>query len=475
VTGQELVKLSYNDFFQGPPGSPCDNQNRGDPVVLYDPQVDRWIVTDFALPGPDYYECLAVSQSGDPLSGGWYFYALQANTGDFSSFWHDYPKLGVWSDGWYMSANMYSHDQNDYGGARIWALDRQDAIVGNPIDLIYFNCTDFTHCSSLLPANLRGVLPPSGSPEYLSNLELPDSIHIWKFHTDWTDPVNSSFTGPVPLTVADFSTYLTLPQKQAPEWRLDSLGDRLMFQLQYRNINGVESLYANHSVASAGAGGIRWYEVRNPGDNPYIYQQGTYQPDGNFRWMGSIAADKEGNIALGYSVAGSDLFPSIRYAGRLAGETLNLLTQNEASLVEGGGAQIGTDRWGDYSSMSVDPVDDCTFWYTQEYLPASSNLWHTRIGSFKYPSCGEPKGTLEGYVYDPSTNLPWAGAPVVAQGNGLTYTTLTDQYGYYRMQLLGGSYSVTGGPFLPGFADTKNDFARLTSLKTTILDFPYTP
>jgi hypothetical protein len=250
----------------------------------------------------------------------------------------------------------------------------------------------------------------------------------------------------------------------------------MMFQLQYRYINGIETLYANHSVGNGEMGGIRWYEIRDPRGTPYIFQQGTYQPDRNFRWMGSIAADKDGNIAIGYSVSGKDMFPSIRYAGRLAGEIPGVLTHNEASLIEGTGSQVGSTRWGDYSSLSVDPVDDCTFWYTQEYMKVTGNDWQTRIGSFKFPSCGEPKGSIEGYIYDPSTSLPWAGAPVTAIGAGSTFSTVADHNGFYTMSLLAGSYDLTAGPFLPGYPDTQvtSDVSVSPSLSTT-LDFQFKP
>ncbi len=385
TTGAELVNLPYNTFFQGPAGSPCDTQNRGDVVVLYDAQVDRWIVTDFSLPsGGPYLECIAVSQTEDPVAGGWYFYALQTNTGDMANNWNDYPKLGVWADGWYMSANMFPLSDNPFG-VRVWALDRTSMMSGVLIER-HFDCFSSV-CGSLLPGNLRGAQPPIGSPEYFSNFSFPNVLNLWQFHVDWVTPANSTFTGPVSIQVADFQQIDTIPQMGTGQ-ALDSLGDRLMMQLQYRNLNGVEALYVNHTVLSGGVAGVRWYEVRDPAGTPVLFQQGTYQPDNNYRWMGSIAADGEGNIALGYSVSSNTLFPSIRYTGRLAGETPSLLTQNEASLIEGTGSQTGSNRWGDYSAMTIDPSDDCTFWYTQEYLSVTGGNWQTRIGSFKFPSCG---------------------------------------------------------------------------------------
>jgi hypothetical protein len=464
ATGQELVNLPFNTFFQGPIGTPCDNENRGDVVVLYDALVQRWLVTDFALPatGPDY-QCFAVSQSEDPVSGGWYFYAMPAN---FGTSWQDYPKFGVWADGWYMSANMF----DPWIGARVWALDRASMITGGALIPQAFNAG--SAFGSLLPANLRGALPPTeGTPEYFASVDFPNKLNLWQFHVDWDTPANSTFTQIASLTVADFQLIWDIPQLGTGQL-LDSLGDRLMMQLQYRNLNGVEALYVNHTVDTGGLAGIRWYEIRDPGGIPVVFQQSTYQPDDKYRWMGSIAADGEGNIAVGYSVSSTTMYPSIRYAGRLAGETPNLLTQNEASLIEGTGSQVGSNRWGDYSAMTVDPVDDCTFWYTQEYFTVTSGNWQTRIGSFKFPSCGQPKGTVSGYVRNSVTNQPIAGVPLFVQGAEYNFSTTTDGAGYYSIDLIEGSYDMTAGPFLPGYPGT--DLVNSVSVtvgNTTSQDF----
>ncbi len=476
ASGTRVVGLDFNTFFQGPSGSVCDNQNSGDPVVLYDEQVDRWVVTDFAWVnfnnGP-FYECIAVSKSGDPVSGGWWFYALRADTGNLTGFLNDYPKLSVWSDGWYMSANMFGPSNF---AVRVWALDRAAAMNGDPLTEIHFDCTDLAFCASLLPANVRGSLPPSGAPDYFANVMFPNSLNLWQFHADFATPGNSTFTGPVTLTVADFVGGVEVPQK-APGENVDSLGDRMMFQLQYRNFGSYEALYATHTVASSGANAIRWYEVRDPGGTPLLFQQGTYQPDSNYRWMGSISADQEGNIAVGYSVSSTQMFPAIRYAGRLNGESPNQLTQNEATLIQGTGAQQGGfGRWGDYSDMSIDPNDQCTFWYTQEYYVTTGSNWQTRIGAFKFPSCGQSKGSIAGYVYNSVTNLPVVGAPVVAVGTSYNFTTLTDASGHYSMDLIEGSYDMTAGPLLPGYPGTDTALGvNVTVGNTTAQDFHLAP
>jgi hypothetical protein len=220
------------------------------------------------------------------------------------------------------------------------------------------------------------------------------TLNLWKFHVDFTNPQNSTFIGPTPIAgVSPFTapcpdTQGCIPQP-ATATSLDALGDRLMYRLAYRNFGDHESIVANHTVvADTGATGVRWYEIRDPNGTPAIYQQGTFAPDTDNRWMASIAMDKAGNIGVGYSVSSSGTFPSIRYTGWEVGDTFGTL-QNESFLVVGGGSQTGYNRWGDYSAMRIDPSDDCSFWYTQEYQATTQFAnWNTRIGSFRFPSCG---------------------------------------------------------------------------------------
>jgi hypothetical protein len=382
-TGTRLAAFTFNTFFDGT-GTPCDAANQGDPVVLYDSLSGRWIITDFAWSstrGP-FYECIAVSKTTDPVAGGWWFYALNAG----ATALNDYPKLGVWADGIYMSANMFNRAKT-YAGAKVWALNRSDMINGLPLRSVAF--TLGTSYFSLIPSNLLGsTLPPTGEPAFFMSLYAPSTMRLWKFHVDWTNTSLSTFTGPTAITVASFTKpTVRVPQLGSTEV-LDTLGDRLMVQLQYRNLGGVESLWWNHTVVSGAVTGLRWYEIRNPNGTPTVYQQGTYQPDTNYRWMGSLAVDKLGNMALGYSVSSSTMYPAIRYAGRLATDALGTLGQGEATLIAGTGSQSGGyNRWGDYSAMSVDPADGCTFWYTTEYYETTGNNWQTRIGAFKFPSC----------------------------------------------------------------------------------------
>ena len=257
---------------------------------------------------------------------------------------------------------------------------------------------------------------------------------------------------------------------------LDVIGDRLMYRLQYRNFGGYAAMVVNHTVNSGGTAAIRWYELRNAGSGWTIHQQGTYSgdtPDGNHRWMGSMAMDHQGNMALGYSVTnGTGIYPSISYTGRLAGDGNGTLPQGETILLAGGGSQTGTHRWGDYSMMSVDPVDDCTFWYTQEYYPVTSGWdWHTRIASFKFPGCTTgPAGELSGTVRDEG-GIPLAGVTVTADdGAGIVLTTDSRDDGTYRFAALPvGTYTVTASKF--GYLDNVAAAVQIIDTATTTLDF----
>jgi hypothetical protein len=468
ATGAELVKISYNDFFDGT-GTLCDYSNRGDVIVLYDQMAGRWLITDFGWVGSSgpYYECIAISQSEDPVAGGWYFYALPANPSDPNAL-NDYPKLGVWPDAYYMSANMF---YGSVSGARVWALDREAMLNGQPLNWVAFNLG--SSYWSLLPSNVRGTPPPAGSPNYFVSLG-SSSLRLWKFHVDWANPGNSTFTGPTSIGVASYSTVGSIPQP-APGETVASLSDRLMYPLQYRNFGTHESLWVNHTVASGGVAGVRWYELRSPGGTPALYQQGTYQPDSTYRWMGSLAVDGQGNMAVGYSVSSSSVKPSIRYAGRLAGDPLNTLPQGEASIIEGTGVQLnGANRWGDYSAMTVDPVDDCTFWYTSEYYQVNSDRnWQTRIGSFKFPGCSALPTLHVGDIrmgyrtVAPGTYRLQAAVPVLdEQGAGLAGATVSARWTLPDGRT--GNQTATTGAY--GFAVFTRNFRQTGVYAITVLD-----
>jgi hypothetical protein len=256
-----------------------------------------------------------------------------------------------------------------------------------------------TSYGGLLPSDLDGTTaPPAGSPDYFMNFG-SNSLNLWKFHADFANSANTTFTGPTSIPVAAFSPACgggTCISQPSTGQRLDSLGDRLMYRLAYRNFPGSpghESLVVDHSVKVGKTRlstnvGVRWYEIRNPNGTPAVYQQGTFAPDSTSRWMGSIAMDKVGDIALGYSASSGSVYPGIRYTGRVPTDGLGTM-EAEQSIMTGGGSQLPKlSRWGDYSSMTVDPTDDCTFWYTNEYLKSSGTFnWSARIASFKFPAC----------------------------------------------------------------------------------------
>ena len=370
-------------------GGPCETTNSGDPVVLHDQIANRWVISQFSLPSSGNYQCFAISQTSDPL-GAYFRYAYLWS----SSLMNDYPHLGVWPDGYYMSVNEFLN-RASFAGAGAGVFERDKMLIGDPNArmVAFHQINDGGQLATDLDGN---TLPPAGTPNFFADWET-NAFHIWKFRVDWTNTANSSFTNFATIPVAAFDSGVgcsgrnCIPQPNTTV-RLDAITDRYMFRLAYRNFGTHQSLVTNHTVDATGANraGVRWYEVRSPNASPFVHQQGTYSPDTYHRWMGSIAMDQSGNIGLGYSVSSSTLFPSICYTGRLVTDPLGTMPQGEAVIQGGGGSQTGTaSRWGDYSSMAVDPVDDCTFWYTTEYYQATSNVgWRTRIASFKFPTCG---------------------------------------------------------------------------------------
>jgi hypothetical protein len=369
-------------------GGRCSTDNSGDPIVLYDKQAKRWIFTQFAVSSAPYYQCVAVSQTSD-ATGAYNRYAYS-----FGTNFPDYPKVGIWTDGYYFTFNLFAHGRT-FAGADLCALDRTTALAGGPAKLI---CSQLSKSyGGVLPADIDGAsgatgttqLPPSGTHEYFMNFG-SNSLNVWRMTPNYSAGT-VSVTGPTSIPVASFSEACgggtCIPQPGVTQ-QLDSLADRLMYRLSYRNFGGYASLLVNHSVAAGSSIGIRWYELRDSGTGPTVYQQGTYAPDSNYRWMGSIAQDKLGNMAVGYSLSnGSTIYPSIDFASRAPGDPLGLLSI-ETTLTSGTGSQKGHSRWGDYSAMSVDPVDDCTFWYTNEWLTQTGDfIWSTHVSHFKFGTC----------------------------------------------------------------------------------------
>jgi hypothetical protein len=245
---------------------------------------------------------------------------------------------------------------------------------------------------SFLPSDLDSPTPPpKGEPNFFLDLATTTSLHLYRFHVDFSAPLTSTFMGPVKIAVKPFTPACggrsCIPQ-QGTKQQLDSLGDRLMFRLAYRNFLSHESLVVNHSVkTSVAAAGVRWYEIRNPDRTPVVFQQSTFTDGARSAWMASIAMDGAGDIGLGFSESSSGMRPAIAYTGRVASDPLNTM-ELPAMIVAGNGSQIGVDRWGDYSGLAIDPMDDCTFWYVNQYYPTNSGfMFHTRVASFKFPTC----------------------------------------------------------------------------------------
>lgn len=396
---------------------PWTGTNDGDPIVLYDEYSDRWIATQFSLPnypsGP-FYELIAVSETGDP-TGAWYRYAYE-----FSNM-PDYPKFGVWPDGYYFTINQFAPPNLAWAGSAVCVLDRTAMTSGDPnAQMLFFNIG--TSYGSLLPADADDATPPAANtPNYLMNMST-NLLRLWEADIDWANTSNSTVSLVKSMSTQSFSySGITINQPGTSQ-TLDALSTRLMYRLQYRNFGAYEVMLTNHSVNANGSGqaGVRWYELRNYGSGWNIYQQGTFAPaDGDNRWMGSVAMNGNGDIAIGYSVSGSSTYPSIRFAGQTAANSgSGVLDVVETSIKEGSNSQTGVNRWGDYSMMSIDPSDDQTFWYTTEYSNGGWS-WRTQIASFTFAPpvivtpvadfSGSPTAVMEGQTVsftDLSTNNP---------------------------------------------------------------------
>jgi hypothetical protein len=380
-------------------GGACEGNGQGDPIVLYDRSANNWLISQFAFavdgdgnPLAPYFECFAVSTSND-ATGTFHRYAFLLSLGPFP----DYPKLGVWRDGYYMSEVEYDGDTST-PNPRPLVFNRSQMLAGVPAQFLIMPRQ--SNASPLLPGDQESVGQGApGEPDFYASLcaFAPAScLNLFRFHVDWNTPGNSAWTLAAVLTPTHYnelclSTRNCIPQ---PNFQyLDALGDRLMHRLSWRRmaINGVghDVLLVTHSVDTGSShAGVRWYEILDPDSTPTIAQQSTFAPDNDNRWMASIAMDQDGNIGLGYSVSSLTTLPAIRYSGRRAGDPPNTL-RAEGTIVDGNGAQAESNRWGDYSSMSLDPSDGCTFWYTNEFYGAGfSTNWRTKIGTFQFASCG---------------------------------------------------------------------------------------
>jgi hypothetical protein len=369
-----------------------------------------------------------------------------------------------------MTVNQFTN-AGPFNGTGAYSFDRTKMLAGDPTaSYIYFNLSLAAHpeaIGGMLPSDFDGLIPPApGRPNtfaYFTALAFgqgSDGLRLFDFHADFSNPANSTFIErpESPVAVAAFNP--STPSGRADIQQvgttigLDSIPDRLMHRLQYRNLGGTESLVATHTVGAPAStvigtyrAGVRYYQLTR-GSGPFaIAEQATYAPaDGLSRWMGSVATDNQGNLAVGFSTSNGTSFPSIAYAGRLISDPPGGLFQGETTLITGTGVQTGSNRWGDYSAMMVDPSDDCTFWFTTEYYTAASQAsspvgWQTRVGRFKFPTCTSPaQGILQGLITDASGGTPISGV-TIRVSNGFSAVSLSN--GTFSRTLTPGNYDVT--------------------------------
>lgn len=415
-TGILMAAFTENQLWNDSGSNPCNGDSQGDPIVLYDQLADRWILTHFAHasdglgnPVSPFYECIAVSKTGDPVAGGWWLYPLRMDPGGTGKppvgTFNDYPKFGIWSDCLYMAANGFAEPSDSFAGTAYASFSRSDLESGGALTWsLGFLPYPANKVFSMIPSNLLGAspgaLPAPGTPNYFVSESLTSfAFDVRKFAAGPNCGGGGTLSGAVSVSQTSYTvpSGAIVPQPGTTN-RLDAIDDRLMQKVQYRKVGSGESLWVVHNVRSSPSSTVRpqWAQLDVTGGTIAAtpVQQQIYAPDTTlYRWMGSLAVDKDGNMALGYSTSNGSLpnYPSVAYSGRLATDPPNSLSQTETQLVAGLGSQTVTDRWGDYTAMSVDPADDCTFWYTNQYYGSQTNgtsgNWQTRIGSFKFPSC----------------------------------------------------------------------------------------
>ena len=472
LLGPNSISSIWNGF-----GGACQNGGAGDPVLLYDHIANRWLISQFASAtggAPITDECVAISTTAD-ATGTYARYGFHLGSNFF-----DYPKLSVWPDGYYMSMNVFNSTGTLYLGPQAFAFDRAKMLANLPATFVSPSGPLGSTVDPFLPADLDGpTLPPAGAPATFVGFPgqaINPSYTTYHFHADFTTPANSTFTTFASPPAAGFTalcptTRACVPQAGvASSSNLDGIGDRLMFRLAYRNFGDHESVVGNYTVSAGGVAAVRWFELRNVTAGPVsVYQQSTYQPDSTWRWMGSAAMDGQGNLAIGFSASSSTINPQVRYAARLVTDPINTLAQGEAHLFDGTGSQSGTsNRWGDYSSLTVDPVDDSTFWYTNEYYSTTGSFnWRTRIGSFKIAS-GSPTPTPTP-TPTPAANFSLSISPssanVPPKGGTANYTVTINPTGGFNSAV---TLSISGLPSGVGSTFTPNPAATSSTLTLTV-------
>lgn len=379
ISGPTLGNAFWSGF-----GGECQTANNGDIEIKYDQLAQRWVAGQLVISQSPYAYCLAVSTTSD-ATGTYNRYIVT-----FGNNFDDYPKFSVWPDAYY----LYFSNTTLGGGADACALDRTSMLNGQtmrPMQCFQQSASEFT----LLPSDVDGLgVATAGEPAFFLDIFDSTHLHMFKFHVDFANPNNTTFTGPIPITVKSYSEACggeyCIPQP-SPGELLDSQGDRMMFRLAYRSFSDHEALFATHTVTPSNGqvAALRWYEIRDPNGTPTVTQQGTFNNSKMALWMASIASDKAGDLAMGFSASNnSTAHPSIAFTGRKPTDPLNVMEKLKPIKV-GLGSQISTSgRWGDYSSMVLDPSDDCTFWFTTEYIKSTGAFnWSTQITSLKFPNC----------------------------------------------------------------------------------------
>nr|NQU93732.1 hypothetical protein [Bacteroidota bacterium] len=372
-----------------------------DPIVLYDEQANRWFASVFTTSpdgSGDYFILIAISQTGDP-TGTYHRYAF-----DWPSK-PDYAKFGVWPDGYYMGCNTSTDD--------VAVFERSRMLNGLTADVVSFDNPDRPDSgfNCLMPADCDGTFPTAGTPCYFATIsddawgDYPtDRLLVWEFHVNWSWPFLSTWSSPYSILTSAFDSEFNpfgwgeIPQPGTAQ-ELDCIPWILMYRLQFKNFGSYWSMVCNHTVDvnATNHAGIRWYELRKTTGNWYIRQQSTFSPDSDNRFMGSMAMNNNGDIALGYSISSSSTFPSIGYTGRKSSDPLNTMTFIEESIFNGTNSQTDTRRWGDYSMMSIDPNDGETFWYISEYAGNYGDWadWITQVAAFSFDYCSASGGCEE--------------------------------------------------------------------------------
>jgi hypothetical protein len=497
-TPKTLFVGPINKLWQSSGLTACEQSQDGDPVVLYDEYANRWLVSQFALPNypnPPFYECIAVSATGDPM-GSWYLYQYSFPV------MNDYPKFGVWHDGYYMSINQFKPWTSPaWAGQGVVVFNKAAMQAGNPAaSMIYIDtmtaCTNGTQpecfLGGMLPADADGTTPPSG-PEIFMQFDddawgySPDQLQMWTMVPNWVNGT-ATFTHLADLATAPFDSEVCpgyarncIPQKDTTVG-LDAISDRLMYRLQFRDFGSYKAMVVNHTIdvdnapsSVKGRAGVRWYELRDTGSGWSIYQQGNVDfADGKNRWMASAAMDDVGNIAIGYSVSNASMYPGIWYTVHQVNDPLGTVRAEKPIVSAGGGAQTGTgSRWGDYSMMSVYPqgAGGCDFFYTTEYLRGTTPAeWYTWIGAFHNPSCytgdvtppnttitSDPGTTIHShsatFAFSGSDNVAVSsfecsldGAAFAACTSPLTYNNLTIGTHHFEVRAVDSSSNVDPTP-----------------------------